>query len=36
MTLQMDFAENYACTAQDGVQSAHWKQAQVTLYTSVA
>ena len=36
MTLQMDFAENYACTAQDEVQSAHWKQAQITLYTSVA
>ena len=36
MTLQMDFAENYACTAQDEVQSAHWKQPQITLYTSVA
>ena len=36
MTMQMDFAENYACTAQDEVQSAHWKQAQITLYTSVA
>ena len=32
----MDFAENYACTAQDEVQSAHWKQAQIKLYTSVA
>ena len=36
MTLQMDFAENYACTAQNEAQSAHWKQAQITLYTSVA
>ena len=36
MTLQMDFAENYAYTAQDEVQSAHWKQAQITLCTSVA
>ena len=36
MTLQMDFAENYACTAQDEVQSAHWKQAQITLHTSAA
>ena len=36
MTLQIDFAENYACIAQDEVQSAHWKQAQITLYTSVA
>ena len=32
----MDFAENNACTAQDEVQSANWKQAQITLYTSVA
>ena len=32
----MDFAENYACTTQDEVQSAHWKQAQIKLYASVA
>ena len=36
MTLYMDFAKNYVYTAQDEVQSAHWKQAQITLYTSVA
>ena len=36
MILQMDFDENYTCTAKDGVQSAHWKQAQITMYTSVA
>ena len=29
--LQVDFAENYTCTAQDEVQSAHWrKQNQIT------
>ena len=33
--LQMDFAENYTCSSQDEVQSAHWNQAQITLYTSV-
>ena len=26
--LQVDFADNYMCTAQDEVQSAHWKQNQ--------
>ena len=36
MTMQIDFAENYACTAQDKVQSTNWKQAQKTLYISVA
>ena len=33
--LQMDFAENYTCTAQDEIQSAHWNQNQVTLFTTV-
>ena len=33
--LQVDFAENYMCTAQDEVQSAHWKQNQITLFTTV-
>ena len=33
--LQMDFAENYTCTAQDQIQSAHWNQNQVTLFTTV-
>ena len=33
--LQMDFAENYACTAQDEIQSAHWNQNQVTLFPTV-
>ena len=36
MMLQMDYAENYSCRAQDEVQTAHWKQEQVTLYTSVS
>ena len=35
MMLQMDYAENYSCRAQDEVQTAHWNQEQVTLYTSV-
>lgn len=34
--LQMDFAENYTCTYQDEIQSAHWRQKQVTLYTIMA
>ena len=33
--LQVDFAENYMGTAQDEVQSAHSKQNQITLFTSV-
>ena len=33
--LQMDFAENYTCVAQDEIQSAHWNQSQVTLFTTV-
>lgn len=28
-TLQIDFAENFVCVAQDEVQSAHWNQAAV-------
>lgn len=34
--LQMDFAENYSCLFQDEIQSAHWHQNQVTLYTVIA
>ena len=33
--LQMDSAENYTCTAQDEIQSAHWNRNQVTLFTIV-
>ena len=33
--LQMDFAENYACLVQDEIQSAHWNQNKVTLFTTV-
>ena len=36
MMLQIDFAEKHTCNAQDEVQSAHSKQVQVILYTSVA
>lgn len=32
--LQIDFAENFLCEAQDEVQSAHWNQPQLTLFTS--
>ena len=31
--LQVDFAENYTCVSQDEIQSAHWKQQQITLFT---
>ena len=30
--LQIDFAENFTCLAQDEVQSTHWKQNQITLF----
>ena len=33
--LRMDLAENFTCTWQDGIQSAHWKQRQVTVYTAM-
>ena len=33
--IQVDFAENCTCASQDEVQSAHWKQNQTTLFTSV-
>lgn len=32
--LQIDFAENFVCEAQDEVQSAHWNQRQITLFTT--
>ena len=32
--IQVDFAENYTCAAQDEVQSAHRKQNWITLFTS--
>lgn len=32
--LQCDFAENFAIKAQDEIQSAHWRHAQVTIFTS--
>ena len=31
----MDYAKNHICRAQDELQSAHWNQSQVTLYTFV-
>ena len=32
--LQVDFSENYTCLFQDEIQSAHWQQAQVSLFTA--
>lgn len=31
--LQMDFAENFTCLWQNEIQSAHWRQRQVSVYT---
>ena len=31
--VQVDFAENYTCKYQDEVQSAHWHQQQITLFS---
>ena len=31
--LQMDFAENATCVMQDEIQSAHWKQKHISMYT---
>lgn len=32
--LQIDFSENFVCEGQDEVQSAHWNQKQLTLFTT--
>ena len=32
--IQVDFSENYTCTYQDEIQSAHWQQKQVSLFTA--
>lgn len=31
--VQLDFSENYTCIAQDEIQSYHWGQPQVSLFT---
>ena len=31
--VQVDFVENYTCVYQHEVQSAHWRQTQVTIFT---
>ena len=31
--IQVDFSENYTCVSQDEIQSAHWKQSQVSIFT---
>lgn len=33
--LHMDFAENYVCTHQDEIQSAHWNACSVTIHPAV-
>ena len=33
MLLQIDFAENATCVMQDEIQSAHWKQKHISMYT---
>lgn len=33
--LQMDFSENYTASYQDEIQSAHWHQKQITVFTAV-
>lgn len=33
--MQIDFAENYSCVAQDEIQSAHWSNTLVTIFTCV-
>lgn len=32
--IQVDFAENFVCEQQDEVQTAHWNQLQLTLFTT--
>ena len=34
--LQVDFAENYTAEWQDEVQSAHWHQKQITVFTAMS
>ncbi|XP_060754349.1 uncharacterized protein LOC132865864 isoform X2 [Neoarius graeffei] len=36
VVLQVDFAENYSVGYQDEIQSAHWNQSQITIFTAVA
>ena len=31
--VQVNFPENYSCKHQDEIQSAHWNQQQITLFT---
>jgi hypothetical protein len=36
VVLNMDFSENYTCTMQQEVQSAHWGHNQVSIHPTVA
>ena len=31
--IHFDFSENYTCAHQDEVQTAHWNQSQVSIFT---
>jgi len=31
--IQIDFSENYTCESQDEIQTAHWHQKQISLFT---
>lgn len=35
VVIQVDFAENYTCQYQDEIQSAHWNNPQVAVFTVV-
>ena len=36
IVLQIDFAENFQAVNQDEIQSAHWNQQQITIFTACA
>lgn len=36
VVLQIDFAENYACTTQNETQAAHFSKKTITIFTAVA
>lgn len=35
VVIQVDFAENYSCNYQNEIQSAHWSNPQIALFTAV-
>ena len=36
VVLNMDFAKNYACVAQQEIQSAHWGHGQISIHPTIA